>query len=249
MAKERVSVIEGDKDSNIMIVAPHGLDDVFTIEMTEALAELLDCHAVTNNGFKRAGSVDTIKSRANCNNTDHCLNDPVVYEEFTKPIINFVNGWEQKTRKMKAAHPSSWFNPTGIKTKHCFLFYIHGMDHNNNVDCVFGYGKGIKTDRLTMSPWRIACLYESLELTQNYRCAIGKAGGKYAARSRDNMTQLFRIDNWIADFAESVQIEFSAELRKSAGDAVNAAVNIAPVLKMAVDSEAYHPQSLHVKQI
>lgn len=223
MPKERVSVIKGKKESNVMVVAPHGKDDQYTIEMAEAIADLLDCHAVINRGFKRSKVTDTINSRANCNDTDHCINEPVVYEEFAKPILKYAGTCISDDLPC------------------CYIFYLHGINHKTGYDVVFGYGNGIKSNRWTMNPWRVQFLYDALEI-EGYQCAMGKAGGNYSARSRKNMTQLFRIDNWVSPYVESLQIEFSGSLRKSAGDAVSTAVAISSLLQNAADAENYSPQ-------
>lgn len=225
MFSERVSVLDG-KDSNILIVAPHGPDDKYTIEMAQVLHEMIDCHAVINNCFKRADTVDSINDLANCNNTDHC-HDSVIFEEFTKPIISLVHK-----------------NYNKFKSKKFFIFWLHGMDYHNNVDCVFGYGLGLKSDRKTMKPWRVACLYESLSIGFAYKCAIGKAGGKYSARSKDNMTQLFQVGNGShgSHLVETVQIEYSSTIRSNVNDAVAAAINLGQVLPIVAKAEIYHPQ-------
>jgi hypothetical protein len=210
--------------------------------MVYALHELLDCHAVINNAFRRGKNVDSINDIANCNDTNHCINDPVIYEEFTKPIVNFVNGWEQKQIQTKAK-----FFTWSEKMSKCFIFWIHGMNFQNNVDCVFGYGKGKTSNRFTMEEWRVACLLETMAIGFNYKCAIGKAGGKYSARSRDNMTQLFRIDQWDTVFVESVQIEFSSTMRANENDAIDVALNLSQVIPLAVKAEEYIPQLNHIE--
>lgn len=232
MARERVSVIQGKKDSNVMVIAPHGPDDQYTIEMTEAFAKLLQCHAIINRGFKRTNKIDTINSKANCNNTDHCIHEPVVYEEFTKPIIKFTQ--DHKKRQLGK------FNTT-IDVTHCYLFYIHGMNHKTGYDIVLGYGKGLKSNRYTISPWRVQLFYDAMEF-EGYKCALGKAGGMYSARSRENMTQLFRIDNWASTYVESMQIEFSGSLRFDARDAVITAIKIARSLQVIADAKRYNPK-------
>lgn len=246
MSSERVSVLDG-KNSNIMVVAPHGPDDKYTIEMAHALHETIDCHAVINNSFERADLVDSINDLANCNDTNHCIDDPVIYEEFTKPIVNFVNGWEQSQIRQSFG----LLNPNGTakEKKKCFIFWLHGMNYQNPYDCVFGYGLGIKSDRFTMQPWRATCLYETLELSFSYKCAMGKAGGKYAARSRDNMTQLFCIDEWETDIVEAVQIEYSSKMRKDAATAVSAAVNLGQILNLVTTTKLYIPQSSSLNYI
>jgi hypothetical protein len=228
MFSERVSVLDG-KDSNILVVAPHGPDDKYTIEMAHALHEMIDCHVVINNCFKRADTVDSINDLANCNNTDHCIQDAVIFEEFTKPIIRLVNK-----------------NYNKFKSKKFFIFWLHGMDYHNNVDCVFGYGLGLKSDRKTMLPWRVACIYESLSIGFSYKCAVGKAGGKYAARSKDNMTQLFKAPLLAlghgSHLVEAVQIEYSSTIRSNVNNAVTAAINLGQILPIVAKAEIYHPQ-------
>jgi len=48
-------------------------------------ADLLDCYAVVNNGWKRADKVDAILDWLIATTSNHCL-EPVVKEEFLDPI-------------------------------------------------------------------------------------------------------------------------------------------------------------------
>ncbi len=93
--RERVTVIYGKKP--FLLVAPHGADgdDINTAIIAEETALALGCNAVINRGFERSDNVDVDDDQANCNRVDHII-QPVVYDEFLKPIIKIKDKLNSK---------------------------------------------------------------------------------------------------------------------------------------------------------
>lgn len=204
---ERVSVIKGTKP--IILVCPHGCDDDNTAELTEKCAQMLDAYAVINRGFERQDTVDVLNDKADCNRVDHCMDD-IVYEEYTHYILKYVEEIQDRHDRVYIYHI------------HGFGNQVKGNTSGKPVDVILGYGLGGNVkDSLTCRQSRInhfGKLYK--ENAPGYvssmtgRVAIGKGGGKYAARSHNNMNQYFRAhDNDI--YVESIQIEIAQRIRSS----------------------------------
>lgn len=222
---ERVSVISG-KRKNIMIVAPHGVDDCYTIEIATTIANNLQCQAVINNGFQRSKKPDTLNDLANCNDRDHCLKDPVVKQEFLDPILKFAQ--DALPRRGQ---------------ENCYIFYIHGMNNKLDVSTVLGYGLGLQKDRLTMNEEKVHYLYHDINTSRtalgnmHMGALIGEGGGKYAARSFSNITQFFRIQPFEYHHVQSLQIEINGKERKDAKSAELFADRLAPFLFNITDDQ------------
>jgi hypothetical protein len=214
---ERVSVIRGAKDSNIVVVAPHGADDDLTVEATKVISKhaagatpwLGDrFHAVINNGFERSSTVDVFLDKADCNNIEHIKADEVVFEEFMKPILDFRKKAFYQAQKSYQQSLRFW----GIPSSPFFVYYVHGFGkQQSGVDIILGIGRGVKSDSLTMQEFRIRALYDYLTAA-GLKIYIGKGGGKYAARQPTNLNQWFRKEQ-VDDSVETIQLELSANVR------------------------------------
>jgi hypothetical protein len=203
---ERVSVIKGRRP--IILVAPHGSDDDFTAELTETCAGMLDAYAVINRGFERADDVDVLNDKADCNRVDHC-EDEVVYEEYTNYILKYRKEIQDREDRV-------------------YIYHIHGFGNQvkgsdgKAVDVVLGYGLGGNVkDSLTCRSSRInhfAAVYRANATgyvpTMTGKIAVGKGGGKYAARTGNNMNQFFRQHDGDI-YVESMQIEIAQRIRAS----------------------------------
>lgn len=201
---ERVSVIKGSRP--IILVCPHGSDDDYTAELTEKCAQMLDAYAVINRGFERADTVDVINDKADCNRVDHCVDD-IVYEEYTRYILKYRDEIQDTHDRV-------------------FVYHIHGFGNQvkgsdgRPVDVILGYGLGGNVkDSLTCRAERInhfGKLYKEnapgYTTSMTGRIAIGKGGGKYAARSSNNMNQYFRLQDHDS-YVESIQIEIAQRIR------------------------------------
>lgn len=214
--RERVNTRIGK--TPVILVAPHGADDINTSLVVSYAAKILNCYAVMNNGFERSDIVDELKDKADCNRVDHCKSD-VVFEEFLKPILKF------KDNILKSYNFSINKNN---KKNIVNIFYIHGCGdavHKNagaKVSVIAGYGLGTKKDSLTCELWRKKLFLK--EYTKKisevpYECVKGlvlegKGGGKYAGRDSNNLNQYFRKHD--TDLrVQSMQLEFPFSCRKT----------------------------------
>lgn len=210
---ERVTIIEND-GLPLILVAPHGndLDDENTGCITKIMAQKLNCFAVINNGFRRASKVDVLKDEADCNNVEHCHED-VVKEEFLDPLMAFV-----------------YRCVTGIGEAH--ILTIHGLGSKArqvepNLDIVIGYGAGRKTS-MTAEQWQLNSMFYLME-KNGLSAYKGKAGGKYAGASRNNLNQLYR--QWYGDLSvQSMQLEIVGDIRCDLFEAKKTASALAKVV-------------------
>lgn len=191
---ERVSIIRGNEP--ILVVAPHGANDINTDYLAEVIADETDGYAVINRGWQRATSVDYLNDLANCNNVKHCHED-VVREEFLEPIIDFS---------------------TRIIREHgfCYMYVLHGVGNyiykqiEDSLDLIIGYGAGIRPSFSCDPRAKDALVY----LCENNGLTAyeGRIGGKFSGRSKNNLNQLFR--RWYPNKRiQSMQIEVVKDLR------------------------------------
>ena len=198
---ERVSIIEGKKP--ILFVSPHVPEEIHTDVIAVELADATDGYAVINRGWERSEYVDQFNDKANCNNITHCLED-VVKDEFLDPIMKF-------TSRLVKSH--------GF----CYIINIHGMGNDirkqirDNVDIILGYGNG-EPPSYTCETWRKDAFTHLLN-----DCGLltyqAKAKGKYSARKKNNLTQLFRQWPFIRPAihtaaVQSFQLEIVLDMRK-----------------------------------
>jgi len=223
---ERVSVIQGSR-KNVLLVAPHGVDDVYTDCIVEEATAYLDCHAVINRGFERADEVDSINDKADCNNLNHTIGDPVVYQEFMSPIIKCKENYILNRK---------------IGGDSFFVFYIHGMGKNGPLrpaEIALGYGLGKKKNSLTMPEWRVQMLYDLMAYKfGESKTFLGGGGGKYAARLKTNLNQYFAT-NPGSGLVETVQIEIGSPLRYSSAIARANGVQLAESIAVLLKAKNY----------
>lgn len=193
---ERTSIIQGA--TPVLLVAPHGVDDENTAEITEMVARNFGAFAVINRGWRRSSYVDQFKDLANCNDMRH-LHEDVVREEFLHPILRCT---------------------TRIKRKYegkAYIFIIHGCkdqvrDNSEDelIDIVLGYGLGnppFHSCRTRTKNAFIHCLQG-----EGFGVCEGAPGGLYAGKAKNNLNQLFV--RWMPDNkVESMQVEIVQELR------------------------------------
>lgn len=236
--RERVSVIKGR--TPILLVAPHGGDDINTALLAEIAAKDLNCSAVINRGFERADTVDVDKDQANCNRIDH-IKQSVVYEEFLQPIQKIVD--KQVAKNYNAVVYSYTINANfedeEIYPMALFIAYIHGCGNlihkqaGKAVEVVMGYGLGIKTDSLTCEEWRLNFLVHQYQ-THGYfggdSVFVGGGGSKFAGRDSNNLNQYYR-KHQREQTVNSVQFEFPYSTRQNEIETEKTALNLAFVLK------------------
>lgn len=201
--RERVLVKWGSKP--IILVAPHGADDINTDEIALGAANKLDCYAVVNRGFERSKYVDTENDKADCNKINHVKQD-VVYEEYLKPIEKFVY---HITRRSPV-----------------FIFHIHGAGdivHKQagvKVGVIVGYGLGAKKNSLTCSQDELTSFLKCWDYADQQMGGVAlfaNGKSKYAGRSSNNMNQYYARQESPrhSPLVSSMQLEFPYSSRKS----------------------------------
>ena len=194
---ERVSVSYGDLP--VLLVAPHGVDDLNTDYIVDKIASEMGLFSVINRGWKRSQNVDYLKDKANCNDIRH-LHEDVIKEEFLDPILRIVAKM-QKTLDERV-----------------FIFYIHGCSNDarekandENLDIILGYGEGNPSSYTCKLKLKDAFTFFLEE--QSFGVYQGKKGGKFSGHSRTNLNQLFKKYWYPNQKVNSMQIEIVKELR------------------------------------
>lgn len=193
---ERITLVEGQ--TPVLIVAPHGVDDVNTDQIAETVACEFGAYAVINKGWKRSDHVDYWKDLANCNNIEH-LHSDVLKEEFLDPILRNIIKIKNKYNE----------NP--------FVLIIHGCSdkvrkiaNDDYLDMIVGHGEGNPPSYSCDKRIKEAFIYYLQR--ENFGVYQGKANGNYSGRSRNNLNQLFR--KWYPnENVNSLQLEIVKELR------------------------------------
>lgn len=230
--KERVSTLIGQK--SIIIVAPHGADDINTDIVAEHIAKLLDAYAVINRGFERSDIVDVNNDKANCNRIDHCKSE-VVFDEFFKPILKFKDRLGNKL-VFTGKYPTF---------KNILIFYIHGCGNivhkkaKEQVGVILGYGLGTKKDSLTCDMW-IKNLFVD---TYRYNSKSGevfeaRGGSNYAGRDSNNLNQYFRKHD-LDVRVNSIQLEIPYSCRNTENEALNTGKLLAKVILSCHNHSSY----------
>ena len=184
---ERVTVVRGD--APLLVIAPHGRDDLGTSEIAQNIAKELNCYCVTNNGWRRSTDVDAIGGYANCNDVRHC-HEEVVKDEVLDPILGFSN---RIIKDYGFGH----------------IFIIHGMGHNSP-DLVVGYGEG------SVPSYSCKPILKDvfIKLCRDNSISAYAAGpdSKFSGKAKNNLNQLFK--RWYPkDRLNSMQLEIAVHLR------------------------------------
>jgi hypothetical protein len=218
----RVSVRTG-ANTNLILIAPHGhdTDDTNTNILTLELAKLLDCNAVVNNGWKRHHTVDALQSLANCNHIDHCQ-EPVVYEEFFKPIENAIDSYYKNNYD-----------------DDCTCILIHGIGDGirkkvPGLDLIVGFGNGYKP-RITCPEWKRTAFVDLLN-DAGYLTYEGAIGGNYSGWGKSNLTQGIREKIYPTD---CLQLEIVYDRRKNFATISNTVIDLAAVFQSLMDATGY----------
>lgn len=194
---ERVGSFRGKEP--IIIVVPHGHDDPNTVEIGEQIISELGAYGVINYGWERSPKYDYYNDKANCNNINH-IHEDVVDSEFLKPILNYAA-------------------IIGVPN----IFIIHGVSNlikkqvPHPLDMIVGYGLGKKQNSITAREDYVE-YFIKIAQKAGYHMWVGKGGGNYSGRSKENLNQLF-VQWYFNPYAFSVQIEIVKELRKTKHDA------------------------------
>lgn len=233
--KERVTTRLGM--NNVLLVAPHAhdLDDTHTDLIALAAADYLNAHAVVNNAWKRAKKVDELKSEANCNDINHCL-EPVVKAEFLDPIMSAID-----LVTLDDTDPFQMRN-NGIE---CYVFMVHGVGNavrtkanDPKLDLIVGFGAGNKP-YYTCEEWQRDCFIDLCRGNFKWKTYAGAPGGDYSARSKNNMTQaIFRETG-----QPTMQLEFVYARRNDEATARTTGEQLGKIIEALLKHTSYQRPS------
>lgn len=223
---ERVSVLQGS--SPILFVAPHGHngDDINTSTIATYAAKGCQGSYVVNHGWKRHQTVDQRRSKANCNDFNHCMQD-VVKEEFLDPINAIMGELLEQYENV-------------------LIVLVHGMSNDvkkvaksKNLGAVVGFGDGTPP-KLTADPWvKDAFIdYMNANLCETWE---GAPGGPYSARGKNNMVQVLRMPG-----VHCLQVEIVNELRDQMHDAVTTGAILGTVASATMTADDSYKRSPNV---
>lgn len=231
----RISVFEGKLP--VLIVAPHAPDDHNTEVIAKAIINDLSCYGVINHGWRSAFAYNYKTEQANCNNISHIHKD-VIKDEFLRPILRYH-------KKVRNVSPIM------------YMFTIHGVGkavrHEANdptLDLIVGFGAG-KPPAYTCDFWRKNLLIHILRSGGGITVYEGKPRSKYAARHKNNLTQLFNLGCWYPDKGtHSMQIEIIEDLRDEKETAEITGLFLADAIRSLFKAAAWNaPTNFTVKQI
>ena len=250
----RIRVYSQRGTTPVIFIAPHGVDDKNTDEIAKAAADYLDAYAVINQGFKRSQVVDVLSDKADCNRIDHVTQD-VVKEEFLDSIIRFKGEIDraaaiEMTRNIPKAISIEEFK-LPIRP---LIVIIHGVGSKIHktageaISCVVGYGQGKYDDSIICEEWRKNLFVEVFKyyFTQG-EIYVGKGGGKYAARKKNNMAQYFRLYKKDIN-VDCLQLEFPLFLRKNKWESTITGNNLASAVRDVLLCDSYE-SDIEIKEI
>lgn len=194
---ERVSVSYGDLP--VLLIAPHGVDDINTDYIVDRISNEMGLFSVINRGWKRSRNVDYQNDLANCNDIRH-IHEDVVKEEFLDPILRIIAKIQKNL------------------DERVFVLNIHGCDNNvrekandAKLDIILGCGEGNPPSHSCDLKFRNAFTFFLEE--QGFGVYQGKKKGKFAGYSKNNLNQLFNTLYPMKGNIHSFQLEIVNELR------------------------------------
>jgi hypothetical protein len=232
--KERVSIIHARTDGlrQMLLVAPHGTEDLNTSTITEKCADELGCHAIINRGFERSSKVDVLHDKADCHKVSHVIQD-VVSDEFLSPIKRIVD--RVITRIVKY----SFYMPTqhSFTSERMFVFYIYGIGNvvhkmvNDEVSVIIGNGGNMAT----CQNWRRDAFVNFANSYWNPYVSPGRySGGGY-----DNMNQYFK-QHEPNSFVETMQFQFPLSTRNTIMKAEDTGETLALILSRVAVTQKFN---------
>jgi hypothetical protein len=250
---ERVSTIPGASQSKILLVVPHGADDINTSVLAEQCCQTAKCNAVINRGFERADHVDVMIDKADCNKVSHVIQD-VVRDEFLDPIKRIK---ERIVNRIVAASRKTNTWPTiQTVTDRALVFYIHGAGDVVNkvagekVSVIVGNGGEFVRSSLSCQDWRRNLFIALARASWLGGCGEVYAAdqkGNYAGRSYDNMNQFFR-QHEPDPFTDTMQLEFPYHMRSTKKAAMATGYELGKILTQFVTYNKFE-QTIYLKTI
>lgn len=194
----KASVTKSYGELPIILIAPHGPDDINTAEIVEMVSEDMNIYSLINWGWQKSKKYDDLNYIGDCNSIKH-LSEDVLEQEFFNPYLELV---EDCLTDHNEAH----------------IFIIHGCGNyikkktKEETEVIVGYGSGNK--RSSASKKLKNMLFTSLSLA-NVKFAGGHKNGNFAGRSSNNLNQYFRKHTYNPS-VNSFQLEFTRDFRDNA---------------------------------
>ena len=192
-------------NTNILLIAPHGVDDPYddenTAELTRKIQRHLACDAIINPTFRKPD--DTKKSKRNGGVPDlenqyldlNKVAQAKLHQTFIPKIKEVID-----------------------KNNSTYVFWIHGIDDNNikkDTECYVGCGQpNTKAKEKKARETRYTATKEIIDgvLTQlnnvGIKTTLAPEDSNYRGWSQDYMNQWFNIKGYTLEQAQSIQLEF-----------------------------------------
>lgn len=216
---ERVSALDGDMP--ILVVVPHGANDVRTGYIAQRIHKELDAFAVINWGWQRSKITDYSKEEADCNNLFHLQPESVVGDEFLVPLMAYVDRIHMNWGRVHM------FVLLGIED------HVRKKTHDNNLDLIIGYGAGNGYDKKHSYSCDInmknAFVHHLLQ--RNFHAYQGASNGLYSGRDRNSLNQLYRSGYYFDSTVHSMEIRIIKELRSDDEIATITAIELADCME------------------
>jgi len=209
-----IEAIPGDK--RVLLVAPHGFmgdgngmeaDDVRTGQIARELALKFGFYAVINEKYKRAESLqksDKNRGLIDCGRIDQVklvadeFLDPIfslkekILQEHGNPLVIFVHGVDDKSVEA----------------------YIEDFKKNHGIDILVGYGQGNGQESKTATAELLADFKKALEAVDRVMTAEeAEPGSNYCGADKNNLSQIFRQQEYCDPRVQSLQLEINKALR------------------------------------
>lgn len=176
----------------VVLVAPHGPNDINTVEITKKVSDILDVSYVVNNGWEKSDVYDDMNYKADCNKISH-VKKKVLKDEFLTPFeeANNINL---------------------ISFGHSYNFIIHGMgNYMKQLDLELKIIVGAGSEgKWSLSENLLKKFLHTLSVEFGSGIALGNEKGSFSGSSKNNLNQFYRNNPRI----QSVQLELIRDLRK-----------------------------------
>ena len=195
---------KGTKNTNIILIAPHGYpdpdNDENTGKLTREIRKKLDCHAIVNEVYRKPKKLD-----------DGTFEEP----DKDNKILDLNSITQAEKHKNYLTKIKDFIK----EPENTYVFWIHGIDDKNlasekkkydygDTKCLVGYGQGNGNGH-SMDEGKAKQLVKLL--TENGISAdeTNEKSENYCGASANNMNQYFKITGGNLDGVQSVQLEFA----------------------------------------
>lgn len=232
--RERVLITKGKR--KVILVAPHGAEDKNTGVLVEKAAKSLNCHAVINYGFTKSDYVDVENDLADCSSINH-IKQPVIYDEFLKPIIKIKDKIHQS-----AILKNDW------KESEVLVFYINSCEEIPSIPfitMIVGYGIGTNKDSITCnSQKRNMFIAKSRKIFGDFGLGeIYEGKNRFSGRNTNHINQYFvKHQNDIS--VDSLLITFPIDVINSENKSIAIGILLAHAIEETIKNDDIHYNSI-----